>query len=193
MMDLSALPDQSKVQSLGADAPAPENPQPITWNTITAEQKAVHLQSLIVSCVDNIYRNNPVLWLWVPVGSKEEVTRDWITIMTRQLGGVIDPSKETVQLYFPDVKEEASVSVPMLHTQDVQVVNDLLKFTQELASLAEVDISAIHAQIGLDASSMKGLLLFWRIGMPAMMKRLEQQQQEKAGPKVSKGGILLSH
>ena len=201
MMDLSELPSQpdpisftptESTESSGEaqEAPAPQV-VPAVWSTITEEQKAVHIQSLILSCVDNIYRNNPVLWLWVPVGSKEEITKTWIETMTRQLGGTIDPTSATTQLYFPNVKEDADVAVPSLYTQELKVGNDLLQFTRELASLAGVDINNVHAQVGLDIPSMKGLLLFWNIGMPAMLKKLQQQQEVAASPKVSKGGILL--
>ena len=191
MKDLSNLPSQPEEIKEAPEGTSESAPS--IWSTITEEQKAVHINTLIVACVDNIYRNNPVLWIWAPQGSTQEVTKLWIESMTRQLGNTLDPNDPTTQLYFPDVQENDTVAIPSLYTKELKVGNDLLKFTRELADLAEVDINNIHAQIGLDVPSMKGLLLFWRIGMPAMLKRLEQQQQEKAGPKVSKGGILLPH
>ena len=198
LVDLSALPSQPedlKFTPNAIPAEPEEQPEPqvvaAVWDTITDEQKDVHLQSLIVACVDNIYRNNPVLWIWVPIGSKEEVTKIWVDRMTKQLGGSLDPTSATTQLYFPDVKEDPAVAVPSLYTQELKIGNDLLQFTRELASFAEVDINNIHTQVGLDIPSMKGLLLFWNIGMPAMLKKLQQLQETSAGPKVSKGGILL--
>jgi hypothetical protein len=199
-MDVNELPEQP-ADTIGMTeaepAAAPQAPQgvvvPAQWSSITEEQKNVHIQTLIVMCVDNIYRNNPALWIWSPQGAKDEIGRIWVERMTSQLNTQIDPNDPVTQLYFPDIKEDPNVQVPSLYTRDQKVGNDLLQFTRQLAALGEVDLNNIHEAIGLDIPSMKGLLLFWRIGMPAMLKKIDQQTSSTtpSGHKVSAGGIII--
>ena len=157
-----------------------EATQPL-WFNLKNTDKIFLVNQLILDTVKGYREQNPTLWVWSPIGSRDELKQLWHVNIEGKLTDpkLANPEHPDHRFAFPEFKEDPSVQFPSLYTPRVKHTVALRKYFHNLLQYAssETTTAVENYESLLPNDPHDALLALYftsEVVVPAFLKRLRE-------------------